>query len=53
MLAVIKKNANVINFRLAKADRAHHKFTLSLAVLCFFFFPIIRPMGFRRRHSYL
>ena len=37
MLAVIKKNAKVINFRLAKADRAHHKFTLPLAVFCFCF----------------
>jgi hypothetical protein len=38
MLAVIKKNAKVTNFRLAKADRAHHKFTLPLTVFCFFFF---------------
>jgi hypothetical protein len=37
---VIRKKANVINFRLAKADRAQHKFTLPLAVLCFFFFPL-------------
>lgn len=28
------------NFRLAKDDRAHHKFTLPLAVFCFFFFPL-------------
>jgi hypothetical protein len=39
-LAVIKKNAKVINFRLAKADRAHHKFTLPLAVFCFFLFTL-------------
>jgi DnaJ domain len=38
MLAVIKKNAKAT--RLAKADRAHHKFTLPLAVFCFFFFPL-------------
>jgi hypothetical protein len=38
VLAVIKKNAKVTNFRLAKADRARHKFTLPLAVCCFFFF---------------
>jgi DnaJ-like protein len=37
---VIRKKANVINFRLAKADRAHHKFTLPLAVFCFFFSPL-------------
>ena len=30
----------MINFRLAKADRAHHKFTLSFAMFCFFFFPL-------------
>jgi DnaJ domain len=35
-----QENANVINFRLAKADRAHHKFSLPLAVLCFSFFPL-------------
>lgn len=40
MLAVIKKNAKVTNFRLAKADRAHHKSTLSFAVFCFSFFPL-------------
>jgi len=38
--AVIKKNTKVTNFRLAKADRAHHKFTRLLAVFCFFFFPL-------------
>jgi hypothetical protein len=38
MLAVIKKNAKVTNFRPAKADRAYHKFTLSLSVFCFFLF---------------
>jgi hypothetical protein len=37
---VIKKNAKVTNFRLAKADRIHHKFTLSLAVCCLSFFPL-------------
>jgi hypothetical protein len=37
MLAPIKKNVKV---RLAKADRAHNKFTLPLAVFCFFFFPL-------------
>ena len=41
-----QENANVINFRLAKADRAHHKFTLPLAVLCFFFFPLFAPWVF-------
>ena len=40
MLAAIKKHAKLTNFRLAKADRAHHKFTLPLAVFCFFFFPL-------------
>jgi DnaJ domain len=40
MLAMITKNAKVTNFRLAKVDRAHHKFTLSLAVFCFSFFPL-------------
>jgi hypothetical protein len=29
MLAAIKKNAKVINSRLAKSDRAHHKFKVS------------------------
>jgi hypothetical protein len=38
ILAVIKKNAKVTNVRLPKAERAHHKFTLSLAMFCFFFF---------------
>ena len=33
-------HAKVTNFRLAKADRAYHKFTLPLAVFCFFFFPL-------------
>jgi hypothetical protein len=42
MLAPIKKNAKV---RLAKADRAHNKFTLPLAVFCFFFSPYA-PNGF-------
>jgi DnaJ domain len=36
----------VTNFRLAKADRAHHKFTLPLAVLCFFFSPLFAPWVF-------
>jgi uncharacterized Zn finger protein (UPF0148 family) len=40
MLAVIKKNAKVTNSRVAKAERADHKFTLSLAVFCFFFSPL-------------
>ena len=43
---MIRKKANVINFRLAKAHRAHHKFTLPLAVLCFFFFPLCAPWVF-------
>jgi DnaJ domain len=43
---VIRKKANVINFRLSKADRAHHKFTLPLAVFCFFFFPLCAPWVF-------
>jgi hypothetical protein len=30
----------MLNFRLVKADRAHHKFTLSFAVFCFFWFPL-------------
>lgn len=38
MLAVIKKTAKVTNFRLTKADRAHHKFTLPLVVFCFSLF---------------
>src|SRR4030095_86300 len=46
MLAVIKKNAKVTNFRLAKADRGHHKFTPPLAVLCFFFSPLFAPWVF-------
>src|SRR5262245_46018413 len=37
MMAVIKKAAKVINFRLTKAARAHDKFTLPLAELCLFF----------------
>jgi hypothetical protein len=40
MLAVIKKNAKATIFRLAKANRAAHQFTLPLAVFCFFFFPL-------------
>jgi hypothetical protein len=36
MLAVIKENAKVTNFRLVKADQTHHKFIFSLAVFCFF-----------------
>jgi hypothetical protein len=44
-LAAIKKHAKVTNFRLAKADRAYHKFTL-LAVFCFFFFPLRAQWGF-------
>jgi hypothetical protein len=38
MLAVIKKNAKVRNFRLTKADRAHQKFTFPLVVFCFSLF---------------
>jgi len=34
MLAVIKKIAPVINFRLTKTDRAHHKFTFPLVWFC-------------------
>jgi hypothetical protein len=41
-----EENANVINFRLAKADRVHHKFTPPLAVLCFFFSPLFAPWVF-------
>ena len=40
MLAVVKKHAKVTHFRLAKADRAHYKSTLSFAVFCFSFFPL-------------
>jgi len=47
MLAAIKKTAKVTDFRLAKADRAHHKFTLFLTAFCFFF-SRYAPNGFSK-----
>jgi hypothetical protein len=53
MLAVIKENAKVTNFRLVKADRIHHKFTLSLAVCCLSFFPLCAQWVFAATDIYI
>jgi uncharacterized protein DUF4124 len=43
----------VTNFRLVKADRAHHKFIFSLAVFCFFFFPLYAQWVFAAADIYI